>query len=113
MRAAIAGRNRALNMDPYLYGAARKAAPRVKPVSLPPERRGVSTSGRIARLLVGQGHGFIRLTNAREIFFHRTDVGEGTSFNEFAVGDAVTFELLEDAVSGPRAFDVRRRRRRR
>jgi len=62
-------------------------------------------------LLVGQGHGFIRLANHREVFFHRSDVREGTSFNDFAVGDAVQFELFDDAVSGPRALEVERRRR--
>jgi len=36
-------------------------------------------------------------------------VQEGTSFNDFEVGDAVLFELLEDAVSGSRALRVRRR----
>lgn len=76
----------------------------------PPERRGSIATGRIIKLLVGQSHGFIRLSDGREIFFHRSDVREGTSFNDFAVGDAVTFELLEDAVSGPRALRVTRRR---
>jgi cold shock CspA family protein len=97
----------------YFYGAARKAAPLAKrPSSQPPERRGVSTTGRIARLLVGQGHGFIRLRDDREIFFHRSDVREGTSFNDFAVNDPVTFELIEDDVSGARALRVTRRSRR-
>lgn len=69
------------------------------------------STGRIVKLFVGQGHGFIRLADDREIFFHRSDVREGTSFNDFVVGDAVTFELLEDAVSGARALRVRHRRR--
>jgi cold shock CspA family protein len=63
-------------------------------------------------LLVGQGHGFIRLADNRGVFFHRSDLREGTSFNDFAVGDAVRFELLEDDVSGPRAVQVERRPRR-
>ena len=79
-------------------------------MSRPPERRGVSTTGKIVKLLVGQGHGFIRLSDGREIFFHRSDVRDGTSFNDFAVGDVVTFELLEDDVSGARALRVRRNR---
>ena len=61
---------------------------------------------------MGQGHGFIRLPDHREVFFHRTDVREGASFNDFAVNDPVTFELLEDAVSGARAHRVARRSRR-
>jgi cold shock CspA family protein len=97
----------------YFYGAARKAASLVKPAPpRPPEQRGVWTTGRIAKLLVGQGHGFIRLTDNREVFFHRSDVREGASFNDFAVNDSVTFELLEDAVSGARALRVTRRSRR-
>jgi cold shock CspA family protein len=72
------------------------------------EARGVPGRGRIVRLLIGQGHGFIRLANDNEAFFHRSDLREGTSFNEFAVGDTVKFELLEDHVSGPRAVQVER-----
>ena len=99
-------------MTQYFYGIARKAAPRAASgTSQPPERRGVSTTGRIVKLLVGQGHGFIRLTDDRDVFFHRNDVREGTSFNDFAVNDPVTFELLEDAVSGARALRVMRRSR--
>jgi cold shock CspA family protein len=91
----------------YFYGAARKA-PLAKPASQP-VRHGVSMTGRIAKLLVGHGHGFIRLTDDREVFFHRSDVRAGASFNDFAVNDPVTFELLEDAVSGARALQVTRR----
>jgi cold shock CspA family protein len=98
----------------HTRGAVRKAAPaRKAAVVRPEERRGTPSSGRIVTLFIGQGHGFIRLTNNREVFFHRSDVREGTSFNDFAVGDAVTFELLEDDVSGPRALRVERRRPRR
>jgi hypothetical protein len=76
----------------------------------PPERHGVQSTGRIVKLFVGQGHGFVRVTNNRDIYFHRSDLPEGTSINDFAVGDSVTFELLEDAVSGARALRVKRRR---
>lgn len=78
----------------------------------PPERRGAVASGRIVKLLVGQGHGFIRLDDGRDIFFHRADVREGVAFNTLSVGDAVSFELLDDTVSGARAIRVRRRARR-
>jgi cold shock CspA family protein len=77
------------------------------------ERRGTTSSGRIVTLFFGQGRGFIRLANGREVFFHRSDVREGMSFNAFAVGDRATFELLEDRVSGPRALFVEVRQRRR
>lgn len=77
----------------------------------PAERRGVVSTGRIVKLLIGQSHGFIRLADSREIYFHRSDLEERTSFNELVVGDVVGFELLEDAVSGARALRVKRRRR--
>jgi cold shock CspA family protein len=77
----------------------------------PPERQGVASAGRIVGLRTGQGHGFIRLAGGREIYFHRSDLEEWTSFNDFAVGQSVTFELLEDCVSGARALRVKRRRR--
>jgi hypothetical protein len=38
---------------------------------------------------------------ARFIFI--ADLQAGTAFNDLEIGDAVTFELLEDAVSGARA----------
>jgi hypothetical protein len=93
----------------YLYGVARKAAPgaRSSP-SQPPVPKGVSTRGRIVRLLVGQGHGYIALPDDREVFFHRSDMRAGTSFNDLAVSDPVSFELLEDAISGARALRVTR-----
>jgi len=91
---------------------ARQAAPgRSAHPTAPPERRGAAATGRIVKLLIGQSHGFIRLADGRDIYFHRSDLQEGTSFNDFAVGDAVTFELLEDAVSGARALRVKPRRR--
>lgn len=77
----------------------------------PPERRGAASAGRIVDLRTGQGHGFIRLASGREIYFHRSDLEEGTSFNDFAVGQTVSFELLEDRVSGARELRVKRRGR--
>jgi cold shock CspA family protein len=73
-----------------------------------PQRTGTPSSGTIVRLMFGQGHGYIRLADRREVYFHRGDVAEGTPFNEFAVGDKLSFELLEDKFSGPRALAVRR-----
>jgi cold shock CspA family protein len=81
----------------------------VKP---PLERRGRVVTGRIVKLLVGQSHGFIRLTDGRDVFFHRADVREGVAFNTLSIGDPVSCELLEDAVSGARAIRVNRRARR-
>lgn len=75
----------------------------------PPRPRGTATTGRIVKLLVGQAHGFIRLADGRDIYFHRGDLCEGTPFNSFKIGDSVAFELLEDRFSGARALQVRRR----
>jgi cold shock CspA family protein len=82
------------------------------PAARPPERAGIPATGRIVTLFIGQGHGFIRLSNDRQVFFHRSDLREGTSFNELSVGDSVQFELLEDDVSGPRGVQVALRSRR-
>ena len=71
---------------------------------------GARTSGTIARIAVGQGHGFIRLRDRREVFFHRADLDDDTSFNSLRHGDLVTFELIVDVISGPRAVCVTRRR---
>ena len=76
-----------------------------------PQRCGAVSMGRIVKLLIGQSHGFIRLADRREVYFHRSDLDEDTSFNDFAIGDAVAFELLDDAVSGARALRVRQRSR--
>lgn len=97
----------------YFYGAGRKGAPKVAGnPSRPNTPRGKPASGRIGRMLFGQSHGFIQHGD-REIFFHRGDLAEGTAFNDLQIGDAVTFELLEDSVSGPRALSVTRSKRNR
>jgi cold shock CspA family protein len=85
--------------------------PRAAYPSAPPVRRGVASTGCITDLRTGQGHGFIRLAGGGEIYFHRSDLDKDTSFNDFAVGQTVTFELLEDRLSGARALRVKRRRR--
>jgi cold shock CspA family protein len=79
--------------------------------SRPNDPRGDPMTGRIVKILIGQGHGFIRLPNAREVYFHRADLQEGTAFNDLQIGDAVKFELFEDAVSGARALRVVRHKR--
>ena len=95
----------------YFYGAGRKGAPKrtAKPTG-PTELRGTPATGRITKMLVGQGHGFIRLREGRDVFFHRGDLQEGTVFNDLEVGDAVVCELLVDSVSGARALRVMRRK---
>ena len=74
----------------------------------PAERHGVPDDGRIVKLYIGQGYGFIRRANEREIYFHRGDLEDGTSINDCQIGDRVRFERVEDLVSGPRARCVQR-----
>jgi len=96
----------------YFYGATRKGSPKPSGKrSRPNELSGQPVSGKIVSLMIGQGHGFIRLPNEREVYFHRADLEEGTAFNDLQVGDAVNFELLDDAVSGARALRVARQKR--
>jgi cold shock CspA family protein len=95
----------------YSFGTRKSSSRRAGAVLRPAERRGVPAAGRIVKLLVGQGYGYIRLANDREIYFHRADVQEGTSINDLHVGDTVTFDLLDDTVSGARALGVRRQQR--
>jgi len=45
------------------------------------------------------------------VFFHRADLDEDTPFNSLQTGDLVTFELIVDSISGPRAVRVTRRSR--
>ena len=75
-------------------------------IGRPTERRGRPAKGRIAKLATGMGHGFIH-AGGREVFFHRVDLS-GIKFNDLVVGHAVSFELIEDPLSGPRAIRVRK-----
>ncbi len=79
---------------------------RAKGPPKPPAGR--RSRGRIARLAVGQSHGFIRLRDGQQVYFHRADLRENTAFNGLRVGDRVDCEVIDDAVSGARAVDVRR-----
>jgi cold shock CspA family protein len=85
----------------------RRQASKLVPPKAPSGR---PATGRITRLLVGQSHGFIRLRNGREAFFHRSDLQDVATFNALQVGDVVAFELIDDAVSGARGVRVTRLR---
>jgi len=64
-------------------------------------------TGRIVRIMRGQGQGFIRDEGGRDVFFDRRDLVD-VGFNELEVGDSVAFELIEDRFSGPRGLHVRK-----
>lgn len=61
--------------------------------------------GRISRLYLGQGYGFISADDGREIYFHRNSVLEEV-FERLQTGDEVTF-VEEAGERGPQASTVR------
>src|ERR1700710_1256987 len=69
-------------------------------------KRGREMTGRISELSRGRSCGVIRSSDGRNVFFHGRDL-EGAKYNDVEVGGAVSFELLDDRVSGPRAQRVR------
>ena len=69
-----------------------------------PVYAGKQSKGRVKGLTRGQGSGIISAPGG-DVFFHKTDF-QGKFF-DLNVGDKVTFELLDDSISGPRAQNVR------
>jgi cold shock CspA family protein len=69
-----------------------------------PVYAGKLSKGRIKIVMRGQGSGIISALGG-DVFFHKTDF-QGR-FWDLKVGDRVTFELLDDSISGPRAQHVR------
>jgi CspA family cold shock protein len=54
-----------------------------------------------------RGFGFItREGEAKDLFFHSSEL-KGVTFDELKVGDAVTFEVVDDE-KGPKATNVSR-----
>lgn len=67
---------------------------------------GRATKGRVAQLSRGRLCGMIRTTEGQNVFFHGRDL-EGAKYYDVGVGKSVSFELIDDPVSGPRAARVR------
>ena len=61
--------------------------------------------GTVKRVVRDRGFGFIRSSEGREIFFHRSSL-QGLSFEALNEGDAVEFEV-EEGPKGLRAVTVR------
>jgi CspA family cold shock protein len=61
--------------------------------------------GTIKRLVRDRGFGFIRSTEAQEVFFHRTSL-QNLNFDSLREGDKVEFEV-QQGEKGPRAVNVR------
>jgi cold shock CspA family protein/ribosome-associated translation inhibitor RaiA len=60
--------------------------------------------GRIVKLFVGEGYGFLTTADGREVYFHRNSVRE-SRFEELEVGSAVRF-AEEMGEKGPQATAV-------
>jgi cold shock CspA family protein len=71
------------------------------------EVTGTPSRGAVSRMAHGQSHGYIRMNGGGDVFFHRSDTAQDL-FNQLEVGVEVTFELIEDRISGARAINVRR-----
>ena len=63
-------------------------------------------TGRVTQLSHGRLCGLIRASDGQRVFFHGRDL-EGAQYNDVEIGRAVSFELIDDRVSGPRAARVR------
>lgn len=62
-------------------------------------------TGRIAQLSLGRFCGVIRASDGQNVFFHGHDL-QSARYNDMQVGGSVSFELIDDQVSGPRAVQV-------
>ena len=71
----------------------------------PNEPRGRASTGMVATITRGRGDGYIREHRGDLLYFNRRDVIDG-GFNDLNIGDRVTFEIIEDTVSGYRAARV-------
>jgi cold shock CspA family protein len=71
-----------------------------------PIRRGRPAAGRVKELLRGRLCGTIRAKDGLNVFFHARDLDVG-KYNDVEVGASVSFEIIDDKISGPRAVKVR------
>ena len=62
-------------------------------------------TGKIKKVVVERGFGFISDTDGREVFFHKSSVIDG-QFESLREEQAVEFEV-EKSPKGPRAIDVK------
>jgi len=62
-------------------------------------------NGKIKKVVVERGFGFISDTDGREIFFHRSGLKEG-QFDSLKEEQKVEFDV-ENSPKGPRAINVR------
>ena len=62
--------------------------------------------GRIKSFVRGQGTGYIRDQQGRDVFFHKRDVVD-KGYNDLEVGAQVSFEMIDDPISGARAQRIK------
>jgi cold shock CspA family protein len=67
-------------------------------------------TGRIAQVVRSRSCGFIRAADGQEVFFHASSLLDVT-LDQVVVRAPVQFTLIPDAISGPRAAEVRIDRR--
>lgn len=69
---------------------------------VPPSR---PVTGRITKVIRSRGCGFIRTPDGQDVFFHMTDLVE-TTLDQLDEQMVLRFNLVADAISGPRAIQV-------
>ncbi len=63
--------------------------------------------GKIKKVIVEKGYGFIRAEDGREIFFHMSGL-QGLDIKDLKEGDPVEFDVEKDKRGrGPKAVNVR------
>lgn len=62
-------------------------------------------TGRITKVVRSRACGFIRTSDGEEVFFHVSDLGSIT-LDQLDERLVVQFDLVADAISGPRATQV-------
>ena len=70
-----------------------------------PVQRGRAAKGRVTQLSHGRLCGVIEATDGQRVFFHARDL-DRDKYNDVKVGDPVSFELIDDPISGARAARV-------
>ncbi|MBI2371023.1 MAG: cold shock domain-containing protein [Deltaproteobacteria bacterium] len=75
--------------------------------SAPPTQapRGNLGRGKIRRLIVNKGYGFITADDGKDLFFHHSSLRE-FKFTDLREGDGVEFRIIEEE-KGPRAVSIR------
>jgi ribosomal subunit interface protein len=86
--------------------AARQLEDEVRRTRLATKLHEVPPHGRVVRLFVREGYGFIATADGDEVYFHRNSVVDGR-FDELGIGSEVRFVVKEgEGAHGPQASTV-------